>query len=112
MNGLKLDPGWRQACVAWLNLFLLKSKPPTKARIEQLRGSSGTKAPSTSGNCVISQVFLGVLSTRIAAPGRILMFGGALLLSPDCAGFRPSPVISIWSPLARAATILFAAAAS
>ena len=31
MNGLKLEPGWRHACVTWLNLFRLKSNPPTSA---------------------------------------------------------------------------------
>ena len=61
MKGLKLEPGWRQACVTWLNLFLLKSKPPTSAWMAPSRGSSATKAPSTSGSCVISQVSLGVL---------------------------------------------------
>lgn len=69
MNGLKLDPGWRQACVTWLNLFLSKSKPPIMALTAPSRGSSAMKAPSTSGNCVISQVFFGVFTTRITALG-------------------------------------------
>ena len=39
MKGLKLEPGWRSACVTWLNLLRLKSKPPTSARIAPSRGS-------------------------------------------------------------------------
>src|SRR5688572_841911 len=94
MKGLKDEPGCRHACVTWLNLLLLKSKPPTSAWIAPSRGSSATKAPSTSGSWVISQVFLGVFATRITAPGRILILGGAFGDRPDWAGRRPSPVIS------------------
>ena len=36
MKGLKAEPGWRCACVTWLNLLRSKSKPPT----------SDTMAPS------------------------------------------------------------------
>ena len=86
MKGLKPEPGCRQACVTWLNLFLLKSKPPTSAWMAPSRGSSATKAPSTSGSCVISQVFFGVFATRITAPRRILILGGALSDRPDWAG--------------------------
>src|SRR5256885_6849339 len=75
MKGLKAEPGWRQAWVTWLNLFFWKSKPPIRARKAPVWGTRATKAPSTSGSCVISQVFLGVLTTRITAPGRILMLG-------------------------------------
>src|SRR5213083_89398 len=32
MNGLKPEPGWRQACVTWLYWLRLKSKPPTSDR--------------------------------------------------------------------------------
>ena len=112
MNGLKLEPGWRQACVTWLNLFLLKSKPPTSALMDPSRGSMATNAPSTSGNWVISQVSLGVLVTLIMAPRRILMLGGALSDKPDCAGLSPSPVISNTSPPWRRARIIFGSAAS
>src|SRR5512133_3465235 len=77
-----------------------------------LRGSSATHAPSTSGNCVISQVFFGVFVTRITAPRRILMFGGALSDRPDWAGLSPSPVISTVSPFRRTAVIFLASAAS
>ena len=103
MNGLKLDPGWRHACVTWLNLFFSKSNPPTKARMPPSRGSIATKAPSTSGSCVISQIFLGVLVTRTKAPGRNLILGCALSDRPDCTGCKPSPVISSVSPLRRTA---------
>ena len=33
MKGLKLDPGWRSACVTWLYWLRLKSNPPTSERI-------------------------------------------------------------------------------
>ncbi|MCY1241453.1 hypothetical protein D9M72_543540 [compost metagenome] len=112
MKGLKLEPGWRQACETWLNLFLPKSKPPTSAVMAPVRGSMPMKAPSTSGSCVISQVFLGVLATRITAPRRILMLGGAFAARPDCAGLRPSPEISKASPLARTAVTSLALASS
>ena len=56
MNGLKLEPGWRHACVTWLNLFWLKSKPPTSARIAPSCGTTETNAPSTCGICVIAQL--------------------------------------------------------
>ena len=107
MNGLKLEPGWRHACVTWLYLFLPKSKPPTSARMAPSRGSSATNAPSTSGNCVISHVFLSVFATRINAPRRSLMLAGALSLKPDWAGLRPSPVITTDSPFCRTAVIFF-----
>jgi hypothetical protein len=41
MKGLKLDPGCRHACVTWLNLLRLKSKPPTSARIAPSIGIGG-----------------------------------------------------------------------
>ena len=105
MNGLKLEPGCRQACVTWLNLFLPKSNPPTKARTAPSRGSKATNAPSTSGSWVTSHMFLAVFATRIKAPRLILTFGPALPAKPDCAGFKPSPVISRVSPFARIAKI-------
>ncbi|MOA51771.1 hypothetical protein D3C78_1749560 [compost metagenome] len=57
-------------------------------------------------------MFLTVLTTRITAPGRSLILGGALSLRPDMAGLRPSPVISNLSPSARVATILRAETSS
>ncbi|MPN49720.1 hypothetical protein SDC9_197342 [bioreactor metagenome] len=106
MKGLKLEPGWRQAWVTWLNLFFSKSKPPISARMAPVCVDMATKAPSTSGSWVISQAPLEFLMARITAPGRILILGGALGLRPDSAGLRLSPVISKWVPSARAATIL------
>ena len=55
MKGLKLEPGCRQAWVTWLNLFALKSKPPARARMEPLAGSSATRAASTLGTCAMLQ---------------------------------------------------------
>ena len=54
-NGLKLDPGWRQAWVTWLNGWRVKSKPPTSARTRPLTGSSATNAACTSGHWVTAQ---------------------------------------------------------
>ena len=56
MKGLNEEPGWRQACVTWLNLLRLKSKPPTSARIAPSVGSVATNADSTSGIWVTLQV--------------------------------------------------------
>src|SRR5260363_291645 len=53
MKGLKLEPGCRHAWVTWLNLFLLKSKPPTSARIAPSCGVIEISAPSSCGNWVI-----------------------------------------------------------
>src|SRR5260363_60159 len=47
MKGLKLEPGCRHAWVTWLNLFLLKSKPPTSARIAPSCGVIEISAPSS-----------------------------------------------------------------
>ena len=63
-----------------------------------LRGSIATKADSTSGIWLMRQPLSPSLTTRITAPGRILMFGPALSDSPEVAGRRPSPVISNGSP--------------
>ena len=52
MKGLKLEPGWRQALVTWLNWLCEKSKPPTSARTWPVAESSDTSAPCTSGHCV------------------------------------------------------------
>ena len=98
--------------MTWLNLFFAKSKPPTKALTAPSCGLMATKAPSTSGSWVISQVPLGVNTTRMTAPRLILMLGPALSDKPDCAGLRPSPVISNCSAFCRTATIFLALASS
>ncbi|MCY1364637.1 hypothetical protein D9M69_514500 [compost metagenome] len=77
MNGLKLEPGWRQACVTWLNLLRLKSKPPTIERISPSCGFSDTNAAATSGSCVTDQLPLPSCVTRMIAPGRIFILGCA-----------------------------------
>ena len=96
MNGLKLEPGWRQACVTRLNLLRLKSKPPTSARIEPSARFAATSAACTSGSCAISHspCRLGDAHHRAAArcaaraaPGR----------QRGATNFRPSPLISIGS---------------
>ena len=112
---MKLEPGWRQAWVTWLNLFLWKSKPPTKARTEPLRGSIATKAASTSGSWVMRQVFSPLTSactTRTTAPGRILTLGPALSDKPEATARKPSPVISNGTPSWRTATTLRVLASS
>ena len=98
--------------MTWLNLFLAKSNPPTKALTEPSCGLMATNAPSTSGSWVISQVPLGVCTTRITAPRLILMFGPALSERPDWAGFKPSPVISSCSAFWRMATIFLGLASN
>ncbi len=81
MNGLKLEPGWRQACVTWLNLLRLKSKPPTIARISPSSGFSEMNAAATSGSCATDHAPLSFCTTRMIAPGRILTLGWALAAS-------------------------------
>ena len=98
MKGLKLEPGCRQACVAWLNLLRLKSKPPTRARIAPVLGSVESKAASTSGICVMRQLFFSSGWTRITAPRRSRLLGGALSSSIRAASFMPSPLIVSTSP--------------
>ena len=46
-----LEPTWRSACVARLNLLWLKSKPPTSAMIAPFCGLIETSAELTSGTC-------------------------------------------------------------
>ena len=106
MKGLKADPGWRQACVTWLNLFLSKSKPPTSARTAPVRGSIATSAPSTSGSCVSDHCPFGPLRTRTTAPRRICTLVGAFAASPEVTGRSPSPVAVIVSPDCSIATTL------
>ena len=118
-NGLKLEPGWRQAWVTWLKGWRAKSKPPTNARTRPVRASSATKAACTSGHCVTAQAALELaafalpLSPGAANPG---LAGGcqtrrmspratrkslpALGDRPGSATRRPSPVICRASPVA------------
>jgi hypothetical protein len=70
MNGLKLDPGWRQAWVTRLNLLRLKSKPPTSAMMAPSFGFSETSAASTSGSCASRHCgLLPTACTRTTEPG-------------------------------------------
>ncbi|MCY1213051.1 hypothetical protein D9M72_248090 [compost metagenome] len=78
MKGLKLEPGWRQACVTWLNLLRLKSKPPTIERISPSCGLIDTNAAATSGSWVTDQSRFSSWVTRMTAPGRIFILGCAL----------------------------------
>jgi hypothetical protein len=48
-NGLKLEPGWRSACVARLNDCSRASNPPWIAITCPVCGFSATKPPETSG---------------------------------------------------------------
>ena len=107
MNGLKLEPGWRQAWVTRLNLFRLKSKPPTIARIAPSPVSADTNAACTSGTCVTSQPF-GPSATRMTMPGLIRRATGAFSDSQGATSFSPSPVISTDWPRLRATRIAFA----
>ena len=56
MKGLKLEPGWRQACVTRLNLLRSKSNPPTIARTAPSCVLMATRAACTSGSCAIAQL--------------------------------------------------------
>src|SRR3546814_10001206 len=49
-NGLKLDPGWRRAWVARLNLLPAKLKPPTSERRAPFSGFRDTSAAWARGN--------------------------------------------------------------
>src|SRR5574340_315059 len=70
MNGLKLEPGCRQAWVTWLNLLRLKSKPPTSAVMAPFFGLIATSAASTSGSCASRHCgLLPTDCTRTTAPG-------------------------------------------
>ncbi|MNK99218.1 hypothetical protein D3C87_1196050 [compost metagenome] len=108
MNGLKLEPGWRQACVTWLNLLRLKSKPPTIARISPSSGFNETKAAATSGSCVTDHVLsLASCVTRMIAPGRILTFGWALADSDGAINRSAVPSIVATSPESSVARTCF-----
>src|SRR3569833_867943 len=82
MKGLKLEPGWRQALVAWLNWLCAKSKPPTRARTWPGCESSETSAACASGHCAMRHSALGAASpvriTRMIAPRSIARSSGAL----------------------------------
>ena len=80
-HNLTDEPGWRQACVTWLNLLRLKSKPPTIERISPSSGLSEIKAADTSGSCVTVHAPFSSCATRMIAPGRILALGCALAAS-------------------------------
>src|SRR5690606_975621 len=54
-KGLKLDPGWRRAWVARLNLLAAKLKPPTSARRAPSSGSSETSADCACGTWASSK---------------------------------------------------------
>src|SRR5260363_17499 len=71
MKGLKLEPGCRHAWVTWLNLFLLKSKPLTSARIAPSCGVIEISAPSSCGNWVIDHAPCASFRTRMTGPGRM-----------------------------------------
>ncbi len=96
-NGLKLEPGCRQPCVAWLNWLRPKSKPPTKARKSPLRGSKATNAPSAWGHWVMCHC-LPCSTTRTTAPRLSLCAAGTLSVKPACAWRRPAPSMPNTSP--------------
>ncbi len=68
MNGLKDEPGCRNACVARLNLLVAKSKPPVRLLIAPSNGSTATTAPCASGICASAQVPAVVGMTTITSP--------------------------------------------
>src|SRR5207248_1715884 len=72
MNGLKLEPGWRHAWVAWLNLLAPKSKPPASASNAPLDGSSAT-----------SEAAVAVAPVVLEHPMAQALGGGLLVLAPD-----------------------------
>jgi hypothetical protein len=102
MNGLNDEPGWRHACVTWLNLLRLKSNPPTSARTAPVSGSSETNAASTSGSCATCQAFLSSRCTRMIAP-RVIRFCATVFGSRARAtNFRASPRKVTNSPVRNA----------
>ncbi len=110
MNGLKLEPGWRHACVTWLNLFLLKSKPPTSARIAPSCGVSDTSAPSTCGSCVICQLPFASATTRTIEPGLMRCACVARGLNAAATKRSPSPLIVATVPSTNCAFTSFGVA--
>ena len=112
MKGLKLEPGWRNACVTWLNLLRSKSKPPTSARRAPSLGRIATNVDSTCGICAICQAPLSSRITRMTAPRRILVAAAALSPSERAANLSPSPVTETMSPSLRTALISVGEASS
>ena len=112
MKGLNEEPGWRQACVTWLNLLRLKSKPPIRARTAPSAGSSETKPASTSGSCAICQPFLSSRCTRMIAPRRMRLRAAVLSSRARAANFRPSGFTVTVSPSRSTALTSFGLAAS
>jgi len=80
MNGLKLDPGCRCACVTWLNLLRSKSKPPTRARIAPSAGCIEMNAASTCGTATSPA---SLVLPRQADHGAAPDAGSAAALSPS-----------------------------
>ncbi len=97
MKGLKLEPGCRHACVAWLNLLALKSKPPASAWMAPFAGSRATSAASTLGSCMMVQAPFSPACSRMIAPRRMAR-SGFLSVNARAANLRPSPLTFASSP--------------
>ncbi|MNM92584.1 hypothetical protein D3C81_1049220 [compost metagenome] len=79
-NGLKLEPGWRRAWVARLNLLPAKLKPPTSARNAPVSASSETSDAWPRGIWSISHSpSLLPARTRIMSP-RVRSLAGERLV--------------------------------
>jgi hypothetical protein len=80
MKGLKLEPGWRQAWVTWLNLLRLKSKPPTRARMAPSVGSGGDEGGLDLGQLHDLPVALVVLLHADDGAAPQALVGGRLVV--------------------------------
>ena len=93
MKGLKLEPGWRQAWVTWLNLLRPKSNPPTRDAHRAVLRVDGNERRFGLGQLQHLPASFSSFLMRIIAPRRIRLFGGALSSSMRAANFRPSPLM-------------------
>ena len=66
--GLKLEPGWRAAITARLNLLRTKLKPPTSAWIEPSSGSIEVSAACAAGICASCHSPLSSRASRMMSP--------------------------------------------
>lgn len=102
MNGRKLDPGCRQAWVAWLNLLRPKSNPPTRERIAPVLRVDGQECGLDFGHLHDAPVVLFILLHADDRPAAQALVGRGLFIDHARREFEASsPVIVTTSPPRR-----------
>src|SRR5258705_5126257 len=97
MNGLKAEPGWREACTARLKFESLKSRPPTSARTCPLEGSMETTAPWRDAVWVL--LAGAETAAALARTARVVLYW--FRCSTPARAFFPDHSVACWRSMSR-----------